>query len=113
MILLIDELKDKALDWVLDCAIHGYGGNSANFFPFRREREGLIEVYVNDDCHPPGWYEFQSRIKTEEDMVAAKEVIKRRLGEGPFIVPTDLCVSKYAHKQHRKISDECWNWRTW
>lgn len=110
MILLLDELKGKALEWVLDCALHGYGDQR---YPVRRECEGLIEIHINDDYHPPGWYCFKTIIESDQDAIDAKEVIKRRLGEGPFVVPTNLCISKYADKQHEKVKNIGWSWQTW
>lgn len=101
MILTLGELEGKALDWMYERALAGnYNGMKCE--------EGLIFIHINDDYHPPGWYYYKSSIIDEEDVRAVKAFILHRIGEGPFVVPTDLCVATYAHKQHEKIRD---GWR--
>lgn len=107
MILTLDELKGKALEWMYERALHGnYQGIKAD--------DGWILIELNDDVNPPGWYYYKSAIINDEDAYAAKCVIQHRLGEGPFVVPTDLCSPKHAHKQHEKVVScygpkEYWN----
>jgi hypothetical protein len=101
MILLLDELEGKALDWMYERALAG------NYCGMKCE-EGQIFIQINDDYHPPGWYFYKSHINDAEDVYYAKWYIRRVVGEGPFVVPTDLCVQKYAHKQHEKV-DNGWS----
>jgi hypothetical protein len=48
MILTLDELKGKALEWMYERAIHGnYQGIKAS--------DGWILIELNDYVNPPGW----------------------------------------------------------
>lgn len=95
MILTVDELTGKALDWMYERALHGH-------YEGIKTEDGQIFIELNDDVNPPGWYYYKSSIIDEEDVYAVKCIIQKRLGNGPFVVPTDLCSPKYAHLSHEK-----------
>lgn len=99
MILTVEELNGKALDWMYERLLAGN-------YQYMKVAEGEILIHLNDDANPPGWYRYKSSINDDEDVHAVKEMINHYLGEGPFVVPTDLCSPKYAHKQHEKV--ESW-----